>query len=97
MNNVGILDKVKYLLSLPEKSEYSSDEIQKAVEMTKEHSNDMVLGRVFGYSVSDYAIATLEWIGTEESRKEFWRIFDGLSDRRKIDIANLIEKKLYLE
>ena len=97
MNNVGILDKVKYLLSLPEKSECSSYEIQKAVEMTKEHSNDMVLGRVFGYSVSDYAIATLEWIGTEESRKEFSRIFGGLSDRRKIDIANLIEKKLYLE
>jgi hypothetical protein len=57
----------------------------------------MIIGKFFGYSVSDYAIASLRWINSRESLKLFDEVFISLSDERKKVVNELIDKKLYLQ
>ena len=57
----------------------------------------MIIGKVFGYSVSDYAIASLKWINSAKSITLFNEIFYSLSEQRQKNIKILIDKKTYLQ
>ena len=94
-NNTSITDKVLFLLQIAKNNNASSDEIKEIVQYTKEHTDNLVLGRVFGYSVSDYAIATLKWLNTDETNGIYERLFKELPERRKNNVVELIEKELY--
>ena len=67
MANDGISEKVLFLLELAKKGTASESELSKIIEMISAHSDNVTLGRVFGYSVSDYAIATLKWLDSENA------------------------------
>lgn len=97
MSKSGILDNVRFLFSIAQKGVCGEDELRIILNMTEEHTDNLILGRVFGYSVSDYAIATLKWIGSDSTLKEFKNIFDKLSKNRQTEIETLISRKLYLE
>lgn len=90
-------DKVYFLLSIAKAGKCAKEELNMIKGMTSEHSTDMILGRVFGYSISDYAIATLKWLNTDDTLREFKLAFDKLSSDRKNEISELIARKLYLE
>ena len=95
MEKIGITDKVKFLLQLSKSKQYSSDELKDVVSFTSLHSNNVILGRVFGFSVSDYAFATLFWLGTPETIEIYNNLSKGLSTERKAEINDLLAKKLY--
>ncbi len=97
MNKNSIVDKVDYLLSIAKNGEYNDKDIKTITEMSKEHTNNQILGRVFGYSVSDYALAVLSWLGTKETLTIFDAAFHKLPKVRQQEINNLITSKKYLE
>ena len=94
VNKNSILDKVNFLLAIAKKGNCTGEELNEIVSMVPEHTDGMVLGRVFGYSVSDYAIATLKWLDKD---KEFESAMADLQDGRENDIQTLITSKIYLE
>ena len=96
MANDGISEKVLFLLELAKKGTASESELSKIIEMISAHSDNVTLGRVFGYSVSDYAIATLKWLDSENALLEYEAI-RGLSDNRMSAITELITNKPYLQ
>lgn len=96
-NNQGITDKILFLFEKCKSGNCNHDELKRIKEYTLEHSDDMILGRFFGYSVSDYAIASLKWINTPDSLSAFEVVFSALSENRKTEINKLINKKLYLQ
>lgn len=96
-NDMLLLDKVNYLLQTAANEVCSDKDIEKIITLSSEDSDDFVLHRVMGYSVSDYALATLKWIGSKESLKEFDVLYRKLSDERKNRVDNLILQNYYLE
>lgn len=58
-----LLDKVDFLLTIAKKGSASDEELEEILKLTVEQSKHGRLGRVMGYSVSEYAIATLSWLG----------------------------------
>ena len=94
-NNIAILEKVSFLLQISKSQKCSPNDLQKILLYTKEHSDNAIIGKIFGYSVSDYAIATLKWINSSETEKEFNQIFKTLPKSRKAEITELIARKLY--
>ena len=68
--------------------------MENIIEMTKETSDHPKLGKVFGYSVDEYAIATLKWLGEEE---KFIKCYEELSDYKKRRIDELIDSKCFNE
>ncbi|MGN0541896.1 MAG: hypothetical protein ACI4JG_00445 [Acutalibacteraceae bacterium] len=97
LSNAGILDKVRFLLSLAQKNQYTKNELEAVTALLSEHSESMRLGKVFGYSVSDYAFATLSWLSTDETKELFDCYYSQLSAERKQTISQLIDNKLYLQ
>ena len=97
VNKNSILDKVNFLLSIAKKGNCTVKELNEIVDLIPEHTDDMVLGRVFGYSVSDYALATLKWIGADKTVVEFETTLAEMSEARHEDVQKLIESKIYLE
>ena len=93
----GIGDKVDFLLTLAKKKEYNSGELKKVISMTGEHTDNKILGRVFGYSVSDYALAVLNWLNTDESIKAFHTVYDRLDKIRQAEVTKLIDEQVYLD
>ena len=96
-NKIGITDKISFLFDKAKSGHCSSSELQTIKDYTAQHSNDMVIGRFFGYSVSDYAIASLRWINTSDSLKLFYEVFNMLPEERKYEIKTLIDMKPYLQ
>lgn len=97
MDECGILDKVRYLLQTAINGIKGEDDVANIVALSEEHSNDVRVGKVFGYSVSEYAIATLSWLKVPSAEKEFKRIYNQLSEKRKDRVQELIESKMYLQ
>lgn len=93
-NKKSILDKVDFLLLISKKGNCTDKELEEIKSMISEHSNDIILGKVFGYSVSDYAIATLNWL---KMYSEYEKVFQTLPLERRGEIQNLISSKLYNE
>lgn len=93
----NILDKVNFLMEAAINKSDDKKTLSVICNLVGEHSEHEKLGRVFGYSVSDYAIAALKWIGTDESEILFEKNYSQLSAHRRQEIDKLIEKKLYLE
>ena len=93
----NILQKVMFLLTCAKAKTVSTDDYQLILSYVTQHSNHLVLGKVFGYSISDYAIATLYWIQTNESLEDFDSVFSKLVEGRKNLVNELIERELYLE
>lgn len=94
-NNLGILEKVSFLLNKAKAKEYSKDEFDIIMSYTEEHTDNLVSGRVFGYSISEYAISTLKWIGSEESLRKYDEIMAQLPESRKRSISELIKSEMY--
>lgn len=97
MHKRSLLEKIDFLLTVSKKGTYTQEELQDILALTRERSEHGILGRFMGYSVSDYAIATLYWLGTKETKAEYNALTDGLSDFEKQEICALIEKKPYLQ
>lgn len=97
MENKSILEQVHFLLRAAKNKDTSQKTLKIVSTLTKKHSNDRILGRVFGHSVSDYAFATLKWIGTKESIDLFNMYSADLPAERESEINNLIEKQIYQE
>jgi hypothetical protein len=93
----NILDKENYCLSLARSSSYSSQDLETIRELSLEHSNHVRLGRVFGYSVSDYALATLKWLNTEETNLIFDELYSFKSNAQKEEADDLIRSNIYLQ
>ena len=53
----SILDKVLFLLNKAEEQNCTEEEYQRIISYSSDGADGLVVGRVFGYSVSDYAIA----------------------------------------
>lgn len=96
-NKDGILDKVNYLMKISKNKRYNEKDIDKIISLAKEHSNHMVLGRVFGYSVAEYAIATLKWLDTDRTKKLFNDIYINLGIEQKKNVNTLIDREIYKE
>ena len=97
MNKNSIVEKVDYLLSVAKKGAYDRQDLNEIITMTNEHTDNKILGRVFGYSVSDYAMATLAWLNTLETKEAFRAVFDRIGKVRQEEVKQLIQSKLYLE
>ncbi len=97
MNKNSIVEKVDYLLSIARKGSCCQQELDEIEAMIGEHTNHIILGRVFGYSVSDYAIATLAWLNSRESKDAFRRAYDLVDATRQEEINRLIQSEIYLE
>ena len=93
----GITEKVDFLLTIAKKGQCSNEEFADILKLLVEHSDKERLGKVFGYSVSDYAIATLAWIGDDKSYAEYNKIYTTLDEKRKLDITQLVKEKRYLQ
>lgn len=94
---VSILEKIRYMLELAGKKEYSKKDIVSLKGYAEDHSNNAVIGRFMGYSISDYALATLYWLDSKESKEEFEKIYDNLQAERKKEIDSLIRTNAYLQ
>ena len=97
MEKNSILGKIEYMLSLAKNKSYNEKDLMCLKKYSKENSDNMVLGRFMGYSLSDYALATLYWIGTEETKMIFDDLFHKLQSDRQKDVRTLIQKELYLQ
>ena len=97
LNNSGILDKVNFLMLLAKRGQYSQEELDLVKDLMSEHSDHIRLGKVFGYSVSDYAFATLNWLSTDETKTIFNQQYNQLSPKRKQIVSELIDKNLYMQ
>ena len=95
MGSKSILDKVNYILQAAINKDDSPECLLKLHEYTEEHTDHMILGRVWGWSVSDYAIAAMKWIGTKEANALYSEITGKLPEHRKLEIEKLISSELY--
>ena len=95
---MGMIDKIKYMMSIVKSNDYNSEDFQKICSFVSEVSNYARRGKLFGYSISDFALATLKWMNTDESIKIFNSEYSIIKDEnRKSMIDELIESKMYLE
>ena len=97
MENKGVVEKVDYLMKKAICKDYDDNDIELIVSYLDEHSEHAILGRVFGYSVSEYAFAALKWIGTEQTVSIFEKYYNKLSKERKKKINELIQSEYYLQ
>lgn len=97
INEYGLVEKVKYLFQIAINGLKNEDDVANIIDLSKEHSDYARIGKVFGYSISEYAIATLAWINNSVADKEFKRIYNQLSEQRKKRVQELIESKMYLQ
>ena len=95
MHYNGMLQKVLFLLYSAKNKTISEEDYQLILSYTSQHSDYLSLGKVFGYSISDYAIATLYWLQTSKSLEDFNSIFSQLDKERQSIIKELIESERY--
>jgi len=86
----GIGQKVYELLKISTERIVSNDVIDEIAAMTTQHSNDLRLGKVFGYSVSEYAFAALKWINNTYSNGLYDKLIEPISDERKWRVSELV-------
>ena len=87
-----LLEKVNYLLTIAKTKDFSRDDLKNIETLTSDDSDHPRLGKVFGYSVAEYAIETLKWINEEDIYKSFTK---GLDEYKKGRITDLIESRCY--
>ena len=97
MELTSLPEKVKFLLISAKNKADDEQTLSVIKSLTGEHSNERVLGKIFGYSVSDYAIASLKWMDTEKSIELFNEEYGKLADERKEVISWLIANNYHLE
>jgi hypothetical protein len=93
----GLLDKIRYIMEIAKKGTCSDAELEKLMIYSLQHSDNAILGRFFGYSVSDYAIACMKWVNTVEAQEAFNVKMKNIPEHRKKDIEKLISTKIYEE
>ena len=89
---MGLIDKIKYICQIAKDGKPSNEQKEQLIELSKEHSNDCRMGKVFGYSVSDFAIACFKWINETET---YNRLIKDLSEDRLETINRLIATNAY--
>ena len=97
MGERTLTKKIEYMLYIAKDKKFTNEDILTLETYTSEHSDNYVLGRFMGYSVSDYAFATLYWLNTEETMAKFDELFKHLKESRKKEINKLIDSKKYLD
>lgn len=96
-SNDSILAKVDFLIKKSISKDCSAEDIKTITSYSKLHSNNLILGKIFGYSVSDYAFAAMKWIGSKETLDLFEKLSAELPNERMTDINKLITSELYKE
>jgi hypothetical protein len=91
----GIGVKVFKILEIVKERVTDEETINQLVLLTNEYSEHHKLGKVFGFSVGDYAFAALKWIGSDYSSAVFDRLFQLLPASRKESINELISSNAY--
>ena len=87
----SIPEKILYLLELAKKGEYSKDDLNTIRLLSTDFSS-----KIFGYSVSDYAIATLKWLNTDETvslYNSWMSILTGYDKERVEELVSLEQYK----
>lgn len=88
----NLLDKVNFLLNIAKNNNCTKDELDTVKELSKEQTDHPRIGRFMGYSVGEYAVATIKWIGENEL---FSQMYNSLNEVQKLKIDELVEKKIY--
>ena len=94
---MGIGEKVSFMLEKANKGTCSDEDMQTIVSFADEFSDDYIIGKVFGYSVGAYALATLKWINNRKTRAAFNELYEKLTESQKLEVDELIRRKLYLQ
>lgn len=97
MVNKSILKKVDYLLNLSINKKYTNEDLNNIIAFTSEHSDNLIIGKVFGYSISEYAFATLKWINDAATLKTYERLIKNVSLNERLKIKELVDSNLYLQ
>ena len=97
MKTDNLLDKIRFVLNAAKNKTDDDTTLSVIMSLTAEHSEERNLGKFMGYSVSDYAIASLKWMDTEKSNQLFKEEYNKLSDDRKTVIGWLIPNNYHLE
>ena len=97
MENKGLLEKIKYICLVAKSGVMTEEDKHILNEYSKEHSDYLRLGKLFGHSVSDYAIACFKWINTKESLDAYYQALEPLSEDWRKDIQELADSNVYLE
>lgn len=94
MKSMGLFDKVRYICKIANANGCTQEQKEDLLALVKEHSNEERLGKVFGFSVSDFAIACFKWIGDED---EFNNLVISLDENRKLIIQELVASNMYTQ
>ncbi len=94
---MGITEKVSFMLDRAKQGNCSEKDLQTIISFANLFSDDMILGRVFGYSIGAYAIATLKWINRANTLKAFKELYNNLTKQQKLEVDELIQRELYLQ
>lgn len=95
MEREALVNKIGFMFNLANEHIYTEEQYNKLLSYTKEHNDDVETYGFFGYSVSDYAIATLKWLGTDRAKLDYEIQVSSLSEFRKNEIDTLVKKQLY--
>ena len=82
-----ILDLLIPLTQKTKKKEY----IENVIKLT----NDADIVQIFGFTVSEYAIATLRWINTEHSISHYNKICSEKNEIERARIETLVNSEIY--
>lgn len=91
---MGILDKIQYIVDIAKRGTATKDEIDSLEQYSLENSDNLVLGRFFGYSVAEMAIACYKVIHED---KLFDKWFNTLDRFSQDNVTTFLKKRLYLQ
>ena len=91
----NFLSKIYNMLLMAKYREKDEEKIKMLVPLTYEDSPHVRLQRVFGYSVSDFAFATLKWLDTPYSNELYDELIADISEGRRYIIEELIAGEGY--
>ena len=95
IKGIGVI--VHELLIIAHENVADCDTLEQIAILTKQHSEDLRLGKVFGFSVSEYAFATLKWLSSSDSLFLYDKLTKQLSASRKARINELVSSNVYMK
>ena len=94
VSKMGLLDKVQFGLKIAKRGIIDNEEFGILQGLSIEAEQEGRLGKVMGYSVSDYAIASWYWLGNGGM---FHLYYDELDENRQFRVMELVKKEVYKE
>lgn len=94
ISKMNLLDKANFGLVIAKRGLITREEFTVLRGLSIEPEQEGRLGKVMGYSVSDYAIASWYWLGNEGM---FHLYYDELDENRQFRVMELVKKEVYKE